>query len=199
MKIGTKSVLFGVHNPLWHGAAVWAAYYRLYGKEAFSLPVTVACFIHDMGYWGCAEMDGPEGEEHPRLGARIMHRLFDKPCVFCEVAQDTKGYFVDYRHNFRWHDFALYHSRSMAKKEGATFSKLCVADKLALAMTPRWFYIAVATLTGEIKEYMSAAKNGGYIDQDATRRQWFDWGAAKMGTWAWHNVRNAKSAVKKAA
>ena len=158
MRLGTKSVLFGAHNPLWHGLAVWLAYYQQNGREAFKLPVTVSCLVHDLGYWGCADMDGPEGGEHPRLGARIMHRLFDKPCEMCETGRECGFYYADLRHDWKWHDFSLLHSRSMARRLKAPESKLCAADKLAPALTPWWFYAAVATLSGEIKEYMTGVR-----------------------------------------
>jgi hypothetical protein len=64
-------------------------------------------------------MDGPEGEEHVHLGARIMGLLFG-----------------DW-----WADFTLRHSRYWAKRNGVSVSKLCYADKLAFAMTPGWLYL----------------------------------------------------------
>ena len=143
--VGTRSVLFGVHNPLWHGPTVWAGYYQLYGRDAFSLPVIAACFLHDIGYFGKPNMDGPEGDEHPTLGANVMHYLFDDP-------------YIDHQWSGRWHDFTLYHSRHFAKKAGRPYSRLAVADKLAIALTPWWFYLPLATLSGEIKGYMAMAK-----------------------------------------
>ena len=76
MKIGTKSVLFGAHqfaaSALRRGGMV----------EALRIPwdprLWVAFFVHDLGYWGVPNMDGPEGEEHPTFGARIMGWLFDR-------------------------------------------------------------------------------------------------------------------------
>jgi hypothetical protein len=59
-------------------------------------------------------MDGPEGEEHVHLGAKIMGLLFG-----------------DW-----WADFTPRHSRYWAKRNGVSVSKLCYADKLAFAMTP---------------------------------------------------------------
>ena len=37
----------------------------------------VAFFVHDIGYLGKPNMDGPEGERHVEVGARIMSFLFD--------------------------------------------------------------------------------------------------------------------------
>lgn len=54
-----------------------------------------------------------------------------------------------------WRDFCLYHSRHYAKLAGATSSRLCVADKLAFAITPRWLYLISTDATGELREYMA--------------------------------------------
>jgi hypothetical protein len=80
-------------------------------------------------------MDGAEGELHPHFGANIM-RIFGK----------------------EWHDFTLYHSRFLAKKNGKKYSKLCVADKMAIVITPSWIYLPMVRLTGEIHEYMKMTK-----------------------------------------
>lgn len=139
MKMGTKSVLFGVHCFAIHPWFVALAWWRLYGFPTDGRHWT-AFFVHDLGYWGKPNMDGPEGETHPELGARIMHVLFDKK-----------------PDGTLWRDFSLYHSRFYAKKHGVHFSRLCVADKLATALMPTWLYLLVGNATGEIKEYMSGA------------------------------------------
>jgi hypothetical protein len=79
----------------------------------------VAFFTHDLGYVGKSNMDGAEGETHPEFAARIMATLFGQ----------------------QWGDFTLLHSRFYSKKLGRPFSRLCVADKLAIYLTPRWLYI----------------------------------------------------------
>lgn len=111
-----------VHASLWH-PALWVAF-----------------FVHDIGYLGKPNMDGPEGEQHPETGARIMRGLFGEP----------------------WGMFALYHSRFLAKQHGAKPSPLCMADKLAIALEPWWLYLPRVNLTGEVREYMakSSAMNG---------------------------------------
>jgi len=128
--------------------------------------------IHDWGYWGKPNMDGPEGERHPWLGARVMHVLFDwprklreSPCRYCGRAFEGQGtsYFgprcsaVDgcgTPRNNRWLDFCSYHSRFLAKRDGQPYSRLCVADKLAIALQPAWWYLPTAWLSGELREYM---------------------------------------------
>jgi hypothetical protein len=54
----------------------------------------------------------------------------------------------------KWKHFTLYHSRFLAKRDSHHYSALCVADKLALALTWRWLYLLGTNLTGEIHEYM---------------------------------------------
>jgi hypothetical protein len=139
MKIGTKSVLFGVHQFLIHPWIVALAWWKLYGFP-FDPRLWIAFFIHDLGYIGKPNMDGPEGDKHPEWAARIMGRLFGK----------------------EWFDFCLYHSRFYAKRNGKRHSKLCVADKLAIALEPWWLYIPRALLSKEIHEYM--ALRGGQND-----------------------------------
>ena len=41
-----------------------------------------------------------------------------------------------------------------------SYSKLCVADKLAITLEPHWLYLPRVNWTGEINEYMAQAKNG---------------------------------------
>jgi hypothetical protein len=145
---------------------VYAAWVKLYGWTLDPHVIT-ACIVHDWGYWGCTNMDGPEGKEHPRIGARIMGELFDEPCVMCQDLREF-GLWQDCSHITKWHDFTLYHSRSIAKQNGAEPSKLCAADKLASALMPWWLYVPLTILTGEIKEYMQygkSAKLGGNIDE----------------------------------
>jgi hypothetical protein len=190
MTVGTKSVLFGVHNPIWHGPTVWLAYYKLYGREAFKLPVIVACFVHDIGYWAKPNMDGPEGDTHPYLGAAVMHWLFDG----WEVRQS--GPLTCKTRSWKWYGFSLYHSRHLAKAHKVHYSRLAVADKLATALTPWWFYLPVATLSGEIDEYMERAKiqiraneavNAGERAglTSGQKRAWYSCLQQYLTRWAW--------------
>ncbi len=78
MQIGTKSVLFGAHCFFLHPFFVAWAWWKLYGFP-WDPRLWAAFILHDIGYWGKPNMDGPEGETHPEVGARIMGRLFDRP------------------------------------------------------------------------------------------------------------------------
>lgn len=135
MRIGTKSVLFGVHQFAIHPWFVAWAWWMLYGFP-FDPRLWVAFFVHDLGYLGKPNMDGIEGETHPELGAKIM-RIFGQ----------------------KWSDFSLLHSRYYAKKLGRPFSQLCVADKLSFVLTPRWLYLPMARATGELTEYLRNAQH----------------------------------------
>jgi hypothetical protein len=136
MTVGTRSVLFGAHAFWFHGFFVAAAWWRLYGFP-WDVPLWLSFFIHDLGYAGSPNMDGCEGEEHVHLGARIMGLLYGAS----------------------WADFTLRHSRNWCRKHGVTVSRLCYADELAFAMTPRWLYLPMARATGELAEYMEKSRD----------------------------------------
>lgn len=150
MRVGTKSVLFGAHQFLIHPWFVAWAWWTLYGFP-FDLRLWVAFFVHDLGYIGKPNMDGQDGELHPWLGARIMTSLFD-------IGRRTFR-FSDMSPIGEWGFFALLHSRYYAKTMGMQPSRLCMADKLAIALTPGWLYLPMVRATGEIHEYMAHAKH----------------------------------------
>lgn len=162
MKVGTRSVLFGAHCFFLHPWFVALAWWKLYGFP-WDIRLWVAFFVHDIGYWGKPNMDGPEGEEHPRFGAWVMGWLFDsRGCDVCMTfsSVDPKIIHAGERCPYdkkRWHNFSLLHSRYFAKRLGLPFSRLCVADKLAIALTPRWLYLPMVNWTGEIHEYLKMA------------------------------------------
>ena len=149
MNIGTKTVLFGVHQFLIHPWFVAEGWRRLYGFP-FDPRLWIAFFLHDLGYFGKPNLDGLEGEQHPEFAAKIMGFLFGE----------------------RWADFCRYHSRFLAKKNGRHVSRLCVADKMAIALQPGWMYLPMARATGELHEYMSGEmkRNPNF---DRTPEQWF--------------------------
>ena len=178
MTIGTRSVLFGAHCFFLHPWFVAWAWWRLYGFKpvyigyAPSYPGTwrwrlgfrggptfarlldprlwLAFFAHDLGYVGKPNMDGPEGELHPYFGARLMSRL-------CDPGFPQR--LGDIEHFGCWGRMTLYHSRYLAKKCGSKkVSPLCLADKLAIVLTPWWLYLPMVNLSGEIHEYLKHAQ-----------------------------------------
>lgn len=146
MTVGTKSVLFGAHCFFIHPWFVALGWWQLFGFP-WDPRLWAAFFLHDIGYIGKPNMDGPEGESHPEVGARLMGRLFD---------HDRFG--MGDAARYRWYDLCLYHSRYYAKREGRPVSRLCFADKLAFCLTPRWLYLPMVTATGEINEYLRMAQ-----------------------------------------
>lgn len=136
MKIGTKSILYGAHQFIIHPLLVFVAWWKLYGCP-LDPRLWVAFIIHDWGYWGSSDMDGSEGEHHPAFAAYFMGKVFGA----------------------EWRDFCLYHSRFNAVRDGKPFSRLCVADKLSIALELAWLYLPRVRISGEIKEYMALAKS----------------------------------------
>lgn len=163
MKVGTKSLLFGVHNFIWHPFTVWLAWIYLY-KQLPSWKDLICIIVHDWGYWGSPNIDGPEGEEHPRFGARIVWRLFKSNELF---------------------RLCLYHSRHYAKSDNAEPSKLCWADKYSIKFDPWFLYLPRAWLSGELREYRAIAAAREIIDIDQSHRVWYRWVVVhlqKLGT-----------------
>ncbi len=164
MQVGTKSILFGVHQFLLHPPLVALGWWKLYGFPWN--PRLWLCFIiHDWGYWGCADMDGKEGEEHPWWAAFFMW-----DCGFGE----------------EWHELCLGHSRFLAKERGKEPSRLCYADKLAIVYLPWWIAIPLASLAGELEEYRSLARDGKYSKMQPDResaREWYRKVQAYLRKW----------------
>lgn len=69
MKIGTKSILFGVHQFAIHPVILALAWTKLFGMPT-DPRLWLAFGLHDIGYIGKPNMDGKEGETHPELGAK---------------------------------------------------------------------------------------------------------------------------------
>lgn len=149
MSVGTRSLLFGAHQFLWHPLLVLIAWVKLYGWPR--LDELVAIFVHDWGYAGAREMEGPGGLRHPELGARLVNRLFGAAC----------------------RDLVLYHSRAYAQTVGARPSALCWADKLAFALEPMRFYLWRTRLSGELAEYRAKAATDGLVPATASDQEWF--------------------------
>jgi hypothetical protein len=144
MKVGTKSLLFGVHQFVFHPWTVLRAWRKLYGGWPDAVELC-AIIVHDWGYWGSPNMDGPEGERHPFLGAKLTARF----ALWLGWSQQraADAYFG-----------CLYHSRFLAAKRHAAPSLLCWADKLSVVYDPGWFYLLRARASGELAEYRQNAK-----------------------------------------
>lgn len=166
LRMGTRSLLFGIHQIFLHPLFVALGWWKLYGFPR-DPRLWAAFFVHDLGYFGKPNMDGLEGEQHPLLGAAIMGWLFDTDSMSPapSVIGRTFGRLIEIlfgagdaiTDGMTWRHFTLYHSRYMARQHHAPFSRLCVADKYAIVLFPQWLYLLSARLTGEIHEYMALA------------------------------------------
>lgn len=187
LPVGSRSLLFGVHQFLWHPVTVALAWRRLHKKWP-SLGECVCIFVHDWGYWGCNDMDGPEGKRHPELGARVAARWVGRlnwlkmwsclPLVFAFTKvgrRSVKGMLKEGAYKFYFgqirggigqrttvvavaaYYLVRYHSRSLAKSENAPVSPLCAPDKLSVIFDPHLFYMLRAWISGEGREFRQNA------------------------------------------
>ncbi len=141
MQVGTRSLLVGAHCFFIHPFAVWIGCLKIYGWT-WSLPKILSFFLHDVGYIGKPNIDGPEGKTHPEIGAEIVGMLCDWRNLFK-------------RRPLKWYWFTLLHSRHYSKLFNVPHSPLCVADKLAFCKTPYWLYrFHMWASPDECKEYL---------------------------------------------
>ena len=148
MKVGTKSVIGGAHCFLLHPFFVAWGWKLLFGFP-WDPRLWFSFALHDIGYVGRGDMDGSEGEEHVVLGARIMGSLFGPA----------------------WEDECLRHSRYWSRRMGLPISRLCLADKLAFALTPAWLYLPMTKWTGELREYMMRSRQRQAGDNSFTSQE----------------------------
>lgn len=124
----------------------WWIIYRRFPK----LYELCAILTHDLGYWGLSKMDDEQGERHPEIMSNWWHKGYGKYSIFCwNIATEIRG-----------------HSGFYITRHGGKLSPLFRADKLAIALYPRWLYLLLANLSGEINEYIEIANNnkdGKYI------------------------------------
>ena len=151
MKAGTKSLLFGVHQVIWHPITVLIAWWKLYGRPNWKELICI--IIHDWGYWGAPNIDGEEGEEHPKWAAVLAGKWL----------------------GYEYYLLCLCHSRHYARKTGLKPSILCWADKLSILYDPWWLYLPRAWMSGELKEYRESAAKAGFTPLTETHRTWFKW------------------------
>ena len=149
---GTKSLLWGVHQLIWHPFTVYLAWLYLY-KEFPNFKETICIIVHDWGYFGKIKMDDEAGQKHPELGANLAGRFLDKG------------------KSKRYYNLCLFHSRHYSKNNKTTPSKLCWADKMSIKYDPYILYIIRATLSGEIKEYKENSK--GLLGENISNREWY--------------------------
>jgi len=168
MRVGTKSLIFGVHQVVLHPLFVARAWRELYGRWP-SWRELICIIVHDWGYLRAPEMDGECGRLHPLLGASIAGHLI--------------GLGRDYAL------LTLLHSRTMAKMLHCEPSRLCWADKLAPAYYPEWLFLLLGRLSGELEEYRVQWVAAGHLSPGCS---YYDWFRSMRCRWA----RQARSAAK---
>ena len=151
MRVGLKSLLGGAHCLALHPFFVAWGWTKLYGFP-WDPRLWAAFGLHDLGYAFCTQMDGEEGEKHVVLGARIMGRLFGP----------------------KWESECFRHSRYWCRRTGLPISRLCLADKLAFALTPAWLYLPMARWTGELAELNSGDERRWLRGLQSYTMRWVD-------------------------
>lgn len=174
MTMGTRTLLVGVHQFILHPLFVAIAWVKLYRR----LPrwwEAICIAVHDIGYLGCPNIDGKEGERHPERGAILA----DKLCYILmratlhSRASSTERALAAGR-------LCLGHSKTWAKRTGHSLSDLYPADKLSLVLEPWWLYLPRARLTGELREYRWQGheyyqRTGRGVPPYASDRDWLAW------------------------
>lgn len=163
MKIGTRSVLFGVHAFWFHPIVVALGWRLIHGRWPRDRAEWFSIIFHDAGYWGMPNMDGLEGQWHPVVGAAIVYSMLaDSHYQQCKAVNLILG-----------------HSREFCMKTKRSVSALCAPDKVSVLFEPRWFYILRGTLSGEITEFIINAPAEFQTGRFKAWR-WFNWYRAKV-------------------
>ena len=150
VKVGTKSLLFGVHQFIWHPISIWLAWRKCYRRwPRWYEWVAIVC--HDLGYWGKPNMDGDEGKTHPERGAEIAGKVASRiaKCLGYGDWSNQLGYEV--------YELSLCHSTHYAQKIGKPVSKLYLPDKVSILYDPCWWYLLRSRASGEVWEYIQNA------------------------------------------
>lgn len=165
MKIGTRTVLFGVHQFLWHPFTVYRAWRWLYGRRP-NWWQTIAIFFHDAGYIGLPNLDGKEGRQHPVRGAKLAGDWAEFIAhFFCSPSVATS-------YQIATAELAVGHSRELSREIQKIPSLLCWADKACVLFDPPWFYLLRARLAGELPEFKrNAEPQIGKVADEV----WLDW------------------------
>lgn len=173
--IGTKSLLYGAHQFLFHPFTVFLAWHELYGWPSWKECICI--FIHDWGYWGCPNMEGEYGKDHPYLGAEIAQHLLDNR--HWTRSETYRNWYWESSGNWYYY-LCLCHSRTLAAELKMPPSKLCWADKLCVKFDPWWFYLFRVWLSGEKDEYRREADAAGLFPLSKSDREWYEWARERM-------------------
>jgi len=187
MRVGTKSLLWGVHAFWLHPIYVGRAWRALFVKwPTFNQWVCIAA--HDIGYWGCKNLDGPEGKLHPEAGARIASWLIYR--IERYVRSNLQAFFIA-RDAYT---FAACHSSSYAAQIGLAPSPLYYADKASVLYEARWLYLLRAKASGEIWEYIQVALASKVWSDEF--REYFERQPRKVQSRLWFNWYREKTRLR---
>ena len=174
MKIGTKSILFGVHQFIWHPVTVARAFKWLYGRWPDRYEWCGIIF-HDLGYWGKPNIDGKEGRLHPYKGAEMA----GKAAIWVAL-QSGHGPRFAAQLGAHIQEWTLRHSRELSKQRNVEPSSLCWADKACCFFDPTPLYLLRSCASGEMYEFRVNAR--GHVPDDFSYRDWYNWYRLMM----WH-------------
>lgn len=150
MTLGTKTLLFGVHQVVIHTVLVTWAWVKLYGSRPSWREFFCIC-IHDIGYWGKPSLKCADGDRHPEFGARVAGKILGP----------------------EWSNFILGHSQFYCTRQGIEPSKLMAADKYWHCLVPLWFYKVLAVPTGEFKHYRELKHARQVADHSVSDEEWW--------------------------
>ena len=150
LPIGTKTLLFGVHQVFLHPLLVTISWVLLY-RSLPTLKELFCIFIHDWGYWGKRNLKDADGDNHPEFGARLAGELL----------------------GHEWGDFILGHSNFYMIRTGVKKSKLFNADKYWHCIIPLWVYKLMSMPTGEFKHYREVKHARQVTEVTATDEEWW--------------------------
>lgn len=175
MTLGTKTILFGVHQFFLHPFLVLIAWVKIY-KSFPSWRELICIFIHDWGYWGRTNLKDADGDKHPELGAKIAHWLFDRVewetmCGFATNGEQTTTRWPV--RSTKWQDFILGHSSFYTIRNNITESKLFAPDKYWHCMIPLWFYKVLAIPSGEFRHYRELKHARMVAEEKVTDTEWW--------------------------
>lgn len=158
LTMGTRGLLIGAHWPP-HVLMVVAAWRWLYGSWPSVRELAAIC-LHDVGYLGCEQMDGPDGTMHPEAGAALADRLLGR-----DMGDLIRG-----------------HSKGYAEAVGVPLSRLYGPDKVSHAFESVWLYVLRTRLTGEIRQYRAVAHGCAPRNDDpaVSDHEWFRVVRARM-------------------
>ena len=148
--LGTKTLLFGVHQILIHPLMVTLAWAKLY--HTFPTWRELLCImVHDWGYWGRPNLKNEDGDRHPEFGAELAGKVLGP----------------------EWKNFILGHSSFYIARNGVKKSKLLAPDKYWHCMIPLWFYKILAVPSGEFRHYRELKHARQVADQHESDVVWW--------------------------